>query len=234
VNRHRVACAVALLCASAAAIGQTTPPPGTYESNNGDLTVTADGGRTLFEINSVGGNGHTCGLQGEIRAGKAQLEGSDGPCLVTFRPADHGIDVAANEACRYWCGARAMFEGKFLNPDAACASRARSKVRKAFQAAYDRKDYAAARATLDALLADCANEMPWMETLSLRNDLAITLYHLHDRAACLAALEPLAEDAAGSDDDLLSRGEVEAEVMRPVVRAARTNLKLCKTLPEAQ
>jgi len=226
-------CAAVLLIACAAAAAQTTPRAGKYESRNGDLSVTVEGNKTLFEIDSIGSNGHTCGLQGEINAGAAQLEGSDGPCIVTFRAADHGIDVSANAACRYWCGARAMFEGNFLEPDAPCANKARSKVRKAFQAAYDRKDFSAARAALDPLVTNCAGEMPWMENLSLRNDLAVSLFHLRERRACLTALEPLAEDAGGSDEDLQSRGEVEAQIMLPVVRAARTNLKLCKSLPDA-
>ena len=197
------------------------------------MSVKSGAGATSFEITTVGGNGHTCSLEGEIRSGTAQLEGSDGPCVVTFRVAQHGVEVSGNQECHYWCGMRATFEGTFLAADASCASKARGAARKTFQHAYDRKDYAAARSALGPLLADCGDALPWTENLSLRNDLAVTLFHLHERGACLATLEPLAADAAGSDDDLLERGVVEAEVMRPLVHAARTNLKLCKTLPEA-
>ena len=229
----RVCCILALLLACSVAAAQSTPPAGSYESSNGELTVKASGGATTFEITTVGGNGHTCGLEGEIRSGTAQLDGSGGSCVVTFRATEHGVEVSGNPECRYWCGARATFEGTFLPADAPCASKARGAVRQTFQRAYDHKDYAAARAILEPLLADCAPAMSWFDNLALRNDLAITLFHLHERRACLAALEPLAEDAAGTDDDLLNRGVVEAEVMRPLVHAARTNLKRCRSLPEA-
>src|SRR6185312_45231 len=154
--RPRLHCAAALLIACATAAAQSTPDPGEYESPNGDLSVKATAGSTSFEITTVGGNGHTCSLQGEIRSGKAQLEGNDGPCLVTFRAAEHGVEVSGNQECRYWCGMRATFEGTFLAADAPCASKPRAAVRKTFQRAYDRKDYAAARAALEPLLADCA------------------------------------------------------------------------------
>jgi hypothetical protein len=56
-----------------------------------------------------------------------------------------------------------------------------------------------------------------------------TSYALGDRAACLKTLQPLAEDAALSDDGVKENyPPADAEIYLPVVRATRTNLKLCR------
>jgi hypothetical protein len=74
--------------------------------------------------------------------------------------------------------------------------------------------------------------MSWLETASIRNDLAVTQYHLHDRAACLSTLDPLAADAAKSDAAIRENfPPTDADDYLPLVKAARTNLKLCNALP---
>lgn len=206
--------------------------PGSYETANGNLDIKVQDGSTNFEITSIGANGHTCGLEGPIHDGKAELEGSDGEsCVVVFKTTAQGIDVSANGACRYYCGARATFEDLYLKPAPACVSAARDATRKQFQHAYAAKDYAAARAKLEPVLTNCAGLLSWLETVSLRNDLAVTLYHLHERQACLAMLEPLAADAAKTDEALRDDyPPVDADSYLPLIKAARTNLKLCNGL----
>ena len=65
----------------------------------------------------------------------------------------------------------------------------------------------------------------------MRNDLALTQFRLGDAAGCLRTLEPLAKDAAKSDaqirDEMVAPTDVDNWL--PVVKAARTNLKLCRT-----
>ncbi len=74
--------------------------------------------------------------------------------------------------------------------------------------------------------------LSWLEKPSIRNDLAVTLYHLHDRAACLSVLEPLAEDASKTDAAIRENyPPTDADDYLPLIKAARTNLKLCKALP---
>jgi hypothetical protein len=101
--------------------------------------------------------------------------------------------------------------------------------RKTFKRQYDAKDFAAAQATLAPVLGDCSKTLDWITTGRVRNDLAITQFRLGDRAGCLKTLEPLAEDAAKTDQGVKdSYPPADAEDILPVARAARTNLKLCK------
>lgn len=85
------------------------------------------------------------------------------------------------------------------------------------------------RAQLEPAFNNCAKTLDWLETGWIRNDLAITQYRLGDSAGCLRTLEPLAKDAAKSDaqirDEMVAPTDVENWL--PVVKAARTNLKLC-------
>jgi hypothetical protein len=60
----------------------------------------------------------------------------------------------------------------------------------------------------------------------MRNDLAITQYHLHDFAGCKRTLEPLREDAAKTDEQL-EYPVFALEARLPGIHAARTNIKLC-------
>ena len=151
---------------------------------------------------------------------------------MKFDASAKGIGVSSNEACRTYCGMRAQFDGMYFKPAPGCSSDERSSTRDAFKASYAKKDYAAARAKLEPLLTQCAALLSWLEKPSIRNDLAVTLYHLHDRAACLSVLEPLADDASKTDDAIRENyPPTDADDYLPLVKAARTNLKLCKALP---
>jgi hypothetical protein len=205
---------------------------GSYENPNGTLVVSGDTGALTFKIDAFGANGHTCSLDGDIHGNQARLDGDESPCIVTFDARAKGIEVSSNDACRTYCGMRAHFDGMYFKPAPGCAGDERSHTRDAFKAIYAKKDYAAARGKLEPVLTQCAPVLSWLETASIRNDLAVTLYHLDDRAACLSVLEPLAADAAKTDDALREDyPPADFEDYRPLVKAARTNLKLCKALP---
>ncbi|HRY04880.1 MAG TPA: hypothetical protein P5256_17235, partial [Beijerinckiaceae bacterium] len=133
------------------------------------------------------------------------------------------------ETCRNYCGARAYFEGLYLKPAPGCADGAREAMNKSFKTAYGAKDYAKAHALLAPVLQKCARTLGPMETASIRNDLAITLYHLGRKAECRKVLAPMAEDAARKDDDLMADyPPSDWDAYKPLIKAARTNLALCK------
>jgi hypothetical protein len=227
--RWTIALAVAISCSANAA---DSVRAGNYENPNGNLVVTDAAGSLKFKIDAFGANGHTCSLDGDIQENQAKLEGDESPCIVKFNVSAKGIDVTSNEACRYFCGMRAHFDGTYFKPAPGCSSDERSSARDAFKASYAKKDYAAARTKLEPLLTQCAPLLSWLEKPSIRNDLAVTLYHLHDRAACLSVLEPLAEDASKTDDAIRDNyPPTDADDYLPLVKAAQTNLKLCKALP---
>ena len=226
---------VGALVFAAASRGHAADPvrAGSYENPNGELAVTGTARALRFKIDAFGANGHTCSLDGDIHDNRAELVSEeDGPCVVTFRPDAKGIEVQGNAACRAFCGMRARFDGMYFHPLPGCAGDERVRARDAFKASYARKDYAAARGRLEPVLTNCTAVLPWLETASIRNDLAVTLYHLHDRDACLSTLQPLAADAARSDAAIRENyPPTDADDYLPLIRAARTNLKLCQALP---
>ena len=206
-----------------------TPPVGEYlyEGGAGTLTVKHGG---HFSISTVGSNAHVCDFGGTIVQGKAKLNG--GACVVTFTAAPGQFVVATNgsDACRENCGMRAWFEGNYIQPAPACTTAGVAASRKAFKRQYDAKDYAAAQATLAPVLTGCDRTLFWITRDWLRNDLALAQLRAGDRAACLKTLQPLLEDAGKTDETI--KGDyppADGDMYLPVIRATRTNVKLCRS-----
>lgn len=204
------------------------------EGGSGSLRLTpGKAGAWAFSLETMGGNGHTCSLEGELKNGRARLDGEEEgkPCTVTMTATLTGIDVKGTpwEACRIYCGMRASFETVFFKPAPACKTRAVATTRKRFKQHYDRKEFAQARELLEPLLNTCARSLHWLETGRIRNDLAVTFHKLGDLAACRQVLKPLEDDARLSDAGIReSHAPLDADLYLPVVRATRTNLKLCR------
>jgi len=208
--------------------------PGEYISEGGwgNLTVTRNKqGGLSFEISSMGANGHTCNLSGDIRNGRAVLEGSEEskPCIVTFKPSGNGLNVTDNDgACSYFCGVRAGFTNLYIKPQPACKPAAIQKTRDEFKKLYDRKAYSQARAKLEPVLKNCSELIHWTDMGWIQNDLAITLYKLGDYAGCRNTLRTLKEDAGKTDDELREQyPPADADIAIPIAKATRTNLRLC-------
>jgi len=222
-----------LIAAHSAALAQTLSA-GTYSTEKGwgTLTVARAGGKTTFSIEAIGANAHSCSLEGEIKDGRATLEGDDGkPCIVSFAARDGGVEVGGNEACRYWCGARAQFDAVYYPLPKGCSGDDRTAARDRFKKLYDKRQYAEAQATLAPLLSGCGRFLDWREDGWVRNDLGLTQHKLGDDAGCRQTLAPLTADAAKSDAAISEQWPPsDADDWLPIVRAARTNLKLCGTV----
>lgn len=209
--------------------------PGEYvsEGGSGHLTLKpAKAGALNFTISSTGDNGHACSLEGAVRNGRAKLEGVDPrkPCIVTMTSTPDGIDVKGGpgDACLIHCGVRATFEMVYFQPSTACTTSAVATTRKSFRQRYDSKQFAEARALLEPMLKACDRSLNWLEKGRVRNDLAVTLHKLGDMATCRTVLQPLAEDAKLTDAGVRENyPPSDADMYLPVVRATRTNLKLC-------
>ncbi|WOS42884.1 hypothetical protein [Xanthomonas rydalmerensis] len=156
----------------------------------------------------------------------------DGTCTLQIAPNANGVAVAAaagaESTCREYCGGNGSFVGDYLKQAATCAPEAMQRTRKAFQASYDRKDYAAAEVALAPLYRDCVAALNFSDAGAIRNDYALTQHKLGDDAGCRQTLAPYKDDAKRSDD-AISDGMTPALVddYLGVIRAARTNLKLC-------
>ena len=228
--------ALAALLLSPACVQAGSEPlrPGEYivEGGWGVLTVSASGGRTTFSIEAVGANGHMCSLDGEIRNLRSRLDTDEESkaCEVTFLPKAESIEVSSvdSEACRYFCGMRASFEGDYLQPIPGCGTKERSKAREQFKKLYDAKSYTKAAAMLDPLLSRCSKVLDWLEAGRVRNDLALTQYHLGQLADCRKTLEPLMEEASKSEAELRENyPPSDFESFFPIAKATLHNAKLC-------
>lgn len=216
---------------------QTVFPAGEYQSNGGwgQLIMKAGNrGGQAFELQSLGANGHSCTLSGMIRQGKAVLLDGDSRCVVSFQAMSKAIRVSADgsDACRGYCGARAMFDGVYTRPAAGCDTASLRKTRNAFKKLYDQKNYAQAERTLAPVLQNCKRTLFWLEDGSIRNDLALTQAKLGKGAACYKTLQPLAKDTAKTDKAVCDSDDrylppVDCTSYLSVVQAARTNLKWC-------
>jgi len=228
-----------LLLASQVFAQETGLQPGSYSKSEADLSIKREAtGEISFQITAVSGIGHICALEGSIHAGRAALHSSferranQPACMVDFVTSENGIEVKSNgPPCLEFCGAGASFEnfeGIYIKPPSGCDGSGLTQTRNDFQRAYDNKAFAEARKILEPVLARCAMVMGRYYADSIRNDLAITQYHLHDYAGCKNTLESFREETSKSDEQLKSQYSAFEEGSRlPIVRAARTNLKLC-------
>ncbi|MCW7537960.1 hypothetical protein OOT46_08865 [Aquabacterium sp. A7-Y] len=246
MKRPAAALALAFAAVAAPPLAAAAPSgvlqPGHYvtEGGWGHLTLQRSKGRLLdFSISSVGTNAHTCEVDGEVGSRGETTLVDDGPepldqpsCKLSFRARGPHVEVRHNgaDSCRNHCGARARFDGLYLQPQPGCLPAQRRKAGADFKRLYDAKDYRRARATLEPVFKSCAQTMDRFETGWLRNDLALTLYKLGDRAGCLRLLQPLAADAAKSDTELreASTEPMLVDSLIDILRATRTNLRLCE------
>lgn len=223
-----------LACAalSVPALAQQGMQPGEYlDSNGGFLLIKpAKGGGTPFEIQTIGPNKHTCQVDGVIgKDGRAVLKQDGETCRVVFTPKAEGIEVMPNDQCRSYCGVRASFDGLYLKPEKGCERTAVRKTRADFKRLYDKKAYNDALAALEPILKRCTKTLDLDSDGWIRNDLALTLYHLGDSTGCRNLLEPLAKDAAKTEATIreeLPPSDGDSAVR--LARATRTNLKLCQ------
>ena len=235
--RWAASLALTVLIASPACLRAETGAlrPGEYltEGGWGVLTVSTSGDRTThFSIEAVGGNGHTCSVDGEVRDLEASLDVDEAePCKITFLPTAEGIEVSGVESTdchRYFCGIRADFLGLYLKPAPGCGTKELQEARDQFKQLYTAKSCAKAAAKLEPLLSRCSRTLGWLETGWLRNDLAVTQYHLGRLADCRKTLEPLLDDASKTDDELREQfPPTDFESYLPIAKATRHNAKLC-------
>lgn len=238
VSSNRRAAALLLMLVTACCVATAGAPaeplepsdaPGAYltEGGWGRLTLgpaTAQG--QAIAIHSAGANGHSCTLDGGHLTGRqASWPTDDQQCVVQLSAIAGGGWALASptpEACRYFCGARAGFEGDYWPLPPACEAVAWRRSGEAFMAAYRGRDYARALEIQRKRLRACEGQLFWLQAFQVRNDLAMAQFHAGQKAACLATLKPI---LAQSLTDL---APADAESFAPILRAARVNQRQCR------
>lgn len=231
--RMRAAVAAAAFSASLP-VGAAGPAidPGRYlyvegGSAHGVLTVQGN----AFEIETIGGNCHTCALSGTFDGRVGIARDGENVCRIAVS-GGHGdlrLDTSGSDACRDFCGMRASFDGEYRRPGAACTDRARDVRTERSHRQYAAHDYDAARTTLKALLAECGGFMGWIELDRAKSDLALTEYHRGDRAQCVAVLsDTIAYRAQQDHSDAFGLPPCDADNYKSTGDAILHNLALCQ------
>ena len=251
MNKITTGFVFSLIFASQGFAQSKQPPVGNYisESGLGDLSIRqGKEGKLEFKLDSSGANDHSCNFDGEIRNGQATLTG-EVPCIIDFKASRKGVYVTTRtmDACRSFCGGRAYgFTGLYEKPAPGCQNTERRQLKNEFKHLYDQKKYGKARVKIETILNNCSRTLNWTELGSLRNELAITQYHLGDFSGCLDTLKPYAKNAAMlSNEDALRdvadpgwpeldlpdniQAPADAMMYYAILKPARTNIKLCRS-----
>jgi len=206
------------------------------EGGHGRLVISSRAGETRFDLDEMGANGHSCTVDGVITGREVKLVPAvpGQLCTVKFSTTAQGISVAhdSSDACRNYCGARADFGGEYLRPEAGCTRAQQQASRKSFNTLYRAKSYAAALAVLSPVLNRCGRLQHWMTNAAIRNDVAITQYHLGQRAECLKTLQPLDARTTSSEAELKELlPPVDFDSFLSTAKATWHNKRLCSTAP---
>jgi len=218
----------ALVVAAVVAAGPAAPAAGTYDTEGAWGHLELKKGR--FKIDALGGNAHTCGLEGVWKGATGFTDGDDVKCELKFVAKPEGaveIVPVTEDACRNYCGVRATFDGTYFPPLPGCTSAEVKKVRASFKTQFDAKKYAEALATLEPMFSKCEKRLDRFDQQWVRNDLAITAHHAGDDAQCLKWLEPLGELRDPADADEAYGEPAFEEIMKKIAKATRTNAQRC-------
>jgi len=194
-------------------------------SASGTMTVKG----SSFNITTIGGNCHTCAIEGTFR-GRVGVDKDEGTCRIAVSGNKDALKLDSSttaEACRGFCGMRAMFDGDYRRAPAACTDRQRQARIGQAHKQYAAKDYDAARTTLRSLLSECDLFMDWIERDKARSDLAVTEYHRGDNAQCLAVLSETIAVKAQKDASLFLP-PCDADNYASTSKAILYNQGLCK------
>ncbi len=165
-----------------------------------------------------------------VRNLRAELETAKGepPCLVEFEAIGANVTVTPSFRLALFLRRARGFRGTYGKAPPGCTGKEVQSARTAFKQAYDNKDYARAQARLAPLLASCSNTLYETDEADIRNDLAVTLYHLGKPAECRDVLKDVEYLADLSDKEINGQyPPSDADARVAIAHAARTNLKLC-------
>nr|WP_311529892.1 hypothetical protein [uncultured Ralstonia sp.] len=224
--------ALMIMGLSASACAMAASPavePGEYVyilggSASGAMTVNGNS----FNITTIGGNCHTCAIEGTFQ-GRIGVDRDEGKCHIAVSGNKDALKLdssATAEACRDFCGMRAMFDGDYRRAPAACTDRQQQARIGQAHRQYAAKNYDAASTTLRSLLSDCGPYMDWIERDKARSDLAVTEYHRGESAQCLAALSETTAVKAEKDTSLVLP-PCDADNYAATSKAILYNQRLC-------
>lgn len=213
--------------------------PGEYvrSGDSGWLKVERRDNKTVFSLDSIGGNCHTCSVSGLVVGTIGQSEDEtlgeeEMVCRIRMAPSRGGqqleIEPLTEEACRQFCGMRAGFDGTYRKPPKLCTRVGQRKASDLFIRHYRSKQYRQAIAALLPVLERCSEFLNWIEVDRVRNDLALAYLHGGSADQCLKTLKDT--KAASYADEETLRGALppcDFDSYVPTAQATWHNMRLC-------
>lgn len=205
---------------------------GVYQDNSGSVNIKNSNiaGQQNFVIDTVGANGHMCYAEGIIKKDKGYVDNDDSEeqCILDFKSKQNVLSIEIGEkyqeACSAYCGARAYLGGNFRMPPKFCSTQNIIRERNLFKKYYDQKMLDQAEITLNKLLTQCDFYLDFTTKDSIRNDLALTLYHQNKHDLCL---EILSNTIALARDEFQSLPPVDEISYEKINKAILFNAQLC-------
>ena len=225
---------ISWVCATGLATAADTLAPGEYRTQDGAARLhieahTAQG--SAFRLSAQGANDSACDIEGKAQGLAAHIAIANNPsCELRFAPRQGGYEVSSpsGDACRYFCGSRAGYAYEYLPLPSACTDEAVRTTRARFDQLFQSKAYPVAAPVLTQLLKNCGNWMDWPSMARVRNDLAITQYHLSQKAACRQTLAPVLKVVKTNPTAMqLALPPAEFQNYQPIAKATWFNQKLC-------
>lgn len=198
--------------------------------NQSDLEIKTINGLQRFTMNVLGANGHMClDVEGSIKGLKGFVDESDSSaqqCELNLTTKGHivNVDVSSYEACAQHCGMRASLSGSYRIVPPTCTTKSITAQRNAFKKLYDQKLYKEAESILNKALAQCDFYLDFHQKDSIRNDLALALYHQQQPQLCR---EVLSQTVAL--DEYISLPPLESGMYEKLEKAIQYNWELCRT-----
>jgi len=248
---HQIMFSVALITSTAfAGPANTDLRPGKYifDEDSGTLVIRkGEGKKLIFAIETVGGNGHMCGLTGVLSGARGRADTWSGNktvprCDIAFSAKGASIEVKAltAEACRDYCGMRAVFDGTYRLPPPACTDAARQRQRDSSLNLHKARRYSEATQALQDFISHCPSFMSWKEIDQVRNDIALAQYRNGEFEQCLTTLSHTLAAKVKDEEELASgQGPVflppsDFDNYIPVARATWFNKSLCSKAQSTQ
>ena len=203
--------------------------------NQSDLEIKTMNGSQRFTMNVLGANGHMClDVEGSIEGLKGFVDESDSgtqQCELNLTTQGHivNVDVSSYETCAQHCGMRASLAGSYRIVPETCTTKSITAQRNAFKKLYDQKSYQEAENILNKALVQCDFYLDFHVRDSVRNDLALALYHQKQPLLCR---EVLSQTVAM--DKYVSLPLLESEMYEKLEKAIQYNWALCedKSVPQ--
>lgn len=211
--------------------------PGEYISLHGATNLSIEPSKSPvglqhYQFTENGLDGTTCTVQNTISKERSYpnslLPGK--LCVIRFWEHEDYLEVRLEaDACKNSCGKDAHVNGFYHIPAIGCDDVSRQRSREDFKRLYDNNEYEAALSLLNPLVTACSLTMRDTESAEIKNDIAITQFHLGRLSDCRKTLDGISYHKLKNEVELKRKlSALEFDTYLPIARATWYNFKLCK------